>query len=212
LHIIGYFRENGYGKINGFLADMKRERHIRNLGVISRLNGLGIKITSDEVADIAGKKIFGRPHIAAAMIKRGVVPTQASAFDEYLSGGRKAYVGKRSLPPEECVSAIKAAGGLPVIAHPGMIGLRMKNLAALAKSLTASGLFGIEAYYPEHTETATANYVALAAALGLTATGGSDFHGEYRKRIRLGSGKNGGLKVPDDVPGIILSSLAIGSG
>jgi predicted metal-dependent phosphoesterase TrpH len=208
LHILGYFGAEKYRSIDALLAEMKNDRHIRNLGVLEKLNNLGIRIAEGEVAEIAGKKIFGRPHIAAAMIRRGIVPTQASAFNEYLSGGRKAYVKKRSRSPEECVSAIADAGGLPVIAHPAQTGLRLGELASLAKSLVRSGLFGIEAYYPEHTSAATGNFKALADSLGLLTVGGSDFHGDYRPRIRLGTGKDGNLRVPDDVPHIMMEALA----
>ena len=208
LHIIGYFHPESYLGIDIFLKDMKRERHIRNLGVIKKLNELGIRISADEVAKIAGKALFGRPHIAAALVKKGVVPSQAAAFGEYLSGGRKAYVSKRSRPPEECVEAIFNAGGLPVVAHPSLTGLRLGEIAALAEALIRHGLFGIEAYYPEHSPAETANYRELAASLNLLATGGSDYHGEYKKNIRLGSGKDGNLFVPDETPDAILAALS----
>ena len=207
LHIIGYFRPDNYMNIDPFLDEMKSERHIRNLGIIKKLNELGIRVSADEVAKIAGKTIFGRPHIAAALVKKGVVTTPAMAFNEYLSGGRKAYVSKRSRPPDECVSAIAEAGGLPVIAHPSLTGLRLSELETLAKSLARHGLSGLEAYYPEHTPKETENYVKLAESLNLLATGGSDFHGEYRKHIRLGEGKGGNLLIPDAASYALLSAL-----
>ena len=209
LHIIGYFRPDNYRNIGEFIDIMNRERDIRNLGIIDRLNGLGVDITAEEVAEIAGKKVFGRPHIAAVLVRRGFVPTLASAFNEYLSGGRKAYVGKRSLPPGECVAAIAEAGGLPVIAHPSQTGLRLRELAELAKALTANGLYGLEAYYSEHTKTETEKYLKLAGDLGLQATGGSDFHGDYRKHVKLGSGRDNNLFIPDGVADKLLSALRL---
>ena len=207
LHILGYFRPDNYQEISGFIDGMRKERHIRNLSIIKRLNELGIRITETEVAGIAGKEVFGRPHIAAALVKAGVVPTISAAFNEYLSGGRKAYVQKKSLPPEECVAAISEAGGLPVIAHPSLTGLRLKEMASLAGALIGRGLFGIEAFYPEHTETETMHYSRMAEELGLLATGGSDFHGDYRKHTELGAGKDNNLYVPDFVPEKILEAL-----
>ena len=206
LHILGYFHPDGYRAIDGFLSEMGRERHLRNLAVIQKLNECGIKITASEVEEIAGKEVFGRPHIAAALVKKGVAGTLASAFSEYLADGRKAFVEKKSLPPNECVAAIDGAGGLPVIAHPSLTGLRLGELKRLAAGLIKSGLFGIEAYYPDHTKGETANYVQLAGDLDLLATGGSDFHGEYRKYARLGVG-SGSLRVPDSVPDIIMGEL-----
>ena len=209
LHILGYFQPKNYLAINPFLIDMKIERHIRNQGIIAKLNNLGIRITEDDVSKVAGKALFGRPHIAAALIEKGVVSNQKSAFNEYLSSGRKAYVRKRSRPPAECVAAIAAAGGLPVIAHPSQIGIKLGEVEALAMTLIGSGLFGIETYYPEHTPTETANYLELTQKLGLFATGGSDYHGAYREKIKLGAGKDNNLYVPDTVSDIIISTLGI---
>ncbi|MCL2060805.1 MAG: PHP domain-containing protein [Oscillospiraceae bacterium] len=207
LHIIGYFRPDNYDAIAPFLVEMKRARHERNLGVIEKLNSLGIRMTAEEVADIAGKEIFGRPHIAAALVRRGVVQNLAGAFNEYLAGGRKAYVAKRSLPPEECVQAIAEAGGLPVIAHPSQTGMRLGEIEELARSLAAHGLYGIEAYYADHTPKETSNYLELAHKLNLSATGGSDYHGEYRKNTHLGTGKDGALYIPEAAALSLLSSL-----
>ena len=207
LHILGYFHQSNYMNINPFLAEMKRERHIRNQGIINKLNNLGIRVTMDDVKQIAGKEVFGRPHIAAALISKGFAASQTTAFNDFLSAGRKAYVSKRSLPPDECVAAIADAGGLPVIAHPSQIGLRLGDVELLAQWLIKHGLFGIEAYYPEHTPKETANYLDLARNLNISATGGSDYHGDYRKHIMLGSGKDGNLFVPDSVLSVIVDAL-----
>ena len=207
LHIIGFFHPDNYMNIDPFLDEMKTERHIRNLGIIKKLNELGIRISENDVADIAGKPLFGRPHIAAALVKYGAAATPAQAFGEYLSGGGKAFVSKRSRPPAECVAAIAGAGGLPVIAHPLLTKLKLGEIAALAKSLAENGLYGIEAYYPEHTPKDTENLIELADSLNLRVAGGSDFHGEYRKYIRLGAGKDGNLHIPDAVPDAIIAAL-----
>ena len=207
LHILGYFTPGGCTRIGPFLDEMKNERHIRNLRVIGKLNGMGIRITAGEVAALAGREVFGRPHIAAVLIQKGVVASIPSAFNEYLSRGRKAYVKKSSRPAEDCVAAIAGAGGLPVIAHPSQTGLRLSELTELASGLIKHGLFGIEAYYSDHTPAETQNYVNLAGELGLSVTGGSDFHGETKKSIKLGSGKNGGLNVPDGAADAVINAL-----
>ena len=207
LHVLGYFNADGYERIGVFLDRMMYERNIRNIGIIQRLNNLGIKITTGEVAEIAGKEIYGRPHIAAALVKKDVVHSQAEAFAEYLTSGRKAYVGKKSRSPQECVAAIAKAGGLPVIAHPVKLGMTMREIKALAKSLISYGLYGIEAYYSDNTPKDTEKYVKLAADLGLQVTGGSDFHGDYRRYVRLGSGYDGNLRIPDSVTDMMFTAL-----
>jgi predicted metal-dependent phosphoesterase TrpH len=210
LHILGYFSPDNYEKIGAFLEEMMYERNKRNLGIINKLNSLGIRISSEEVAEIAGKEVYGRPHIAAALVKKDVAQSPAAAFHEFLMAGRKAFVGKRSRPPHECVAAIAEAGGLPVIAHPVKLGMRFQKVRALAESLIDSGLYGIEVYYSDNTRGETESYAGLTAGLGLHATGGSDFHGEYRKHIRLGSGRDGNLHVPDKVADDIVEALKIG--
>lgn len=207
LHILGYFNSKNYTNITPLLRDMERERDVRNHAIIDRLNKLGIRVTSDDVEAIAGKKIYGRAHIASALVKAGISESIDAAFRVYLSEGRKAFVNKRSLPAEECVAAIAGAGGLPVVAHPGLYGLKLSELTGLVKKLSAYGLYGVEAYYPEHAPKETENYVLAARRLNLSVTGGSDFHGEYRKHIRLGTGRNGNLRVPDGVAEELLKAL-----
>ena len=207
LHMLGYFRRDSYEKIGVFLENMTRERHMRNVAVIRRLNEIGIDITVEEVAKIAGIEIFGRPHIADALVKKNIVRTYTEAFQEYLLAGRIAYVEKRSLPPEECAAAIADAGGLPVIAHPANLGMKLRDIKTLVKSLIKSGLYGIEAYYSENTSKETENFVKLAHELKIQTTGGSDFHGEYRKYVKLGSGADDSLRMPESVADEMMKAL-----
>jgi len=207
LHLLGYFGVDNYRNIDGFLKEMRYERNVRNDKIIEKLNMLGIKLSREEVVAFAGKEVFGRLHIAAVLVKKGVSRTLSEAFYDYLSEGRKAYVKKLGGTPRECVRAIADAGGLPVVAHPGKLGMRLKELKSFAKSLADCGLYGIEAYYPDNTPAETANYLNIANELGLIATGGSDFHGAFREGVKLGSGKNGNLFIPDDTSDAIFSAL-----
>jgi predicted metal-dependent phosphoesterase TrpH len=206
LHILGYFNENNYVGIQKFLDRAVQERAVRNEKIINKLNSLGLKITEDEVRAEAGKNIYGRLHIAATMVEKGYVHSTSEAFSSYLAFGRKAYVVKEFPTADMCVRAIKEAGGLPVLAHPVSMGMKLKKLRVVLDGLIRYGLEGIEAYYPDNKPADTEKYLALAVEYGLIATGGSDFHGDYRKYVRLGYGR-GNLTIPDKVLYDILARL-----
>ena len=206
IHILGYFNEDNYENIRVFLSRAIEERIIRNKKIIEKLNSFGMKITFDEICAEAGKDIFGRPHIAAVMTAKGYVRDISQAFDQYLADGKKAYVVKDFPTAEECVSAIKQAGGLSVLAHPVQINLKLKGIRKIVESLKMFGLEGIEVYYPENKTADTQNYLKLADEYDLLATGGSDFHGVYKKNIHLSTGL-GNLVIPDAVLDNILTRL-----
>jgi predicted metal-dependent phosphoesterase TrpH len=209
IHILGYFRPDGYESIAPFIGMMKRERNARNYKIIAKLNALGMRITVGDAEEEAKKAVFGRPHIAAALVRKGYADDINGAFERYLALGKKAYAPKEYPTPAQCAAAISEAGGVAAIAHPVRSGMRLRELRAMIESLLPHGLAGIEAYYTDNTPQDTANCIAVAKAFGLVMTGGSDFHGEYKKNIRLGVGK-GNLRVPDALPDMLLERLRAG--
>ena len=108
---------------------------------------------------------------------KGIVQDRNQAFKRYIGAGKPAYVPKFRLPPDEAAALIKSAGGVPVIAHPGLCGLGKSELEKLIIRLAEQGLEGVEAIYSEHTPAVTRQMTDLAERLGLVITGGSDFHG-----------------------------------
>ena len=115
------------------------------------------------------------------MLARGYVKTVREAFDKYLGSGKPAHVPRVKLTPADAVRLIRKAGGVPVIAHPGLA-----DRDELIPDLVAAGLMGIESYYSEHSAAQTAAYVQMCRDHGLVATGGSDFHGPRVRAGRLG--------------------------
>jgi predicted metal-dependent phosphoesterase TrpH len=187
LHILGYCIDPQ----NAVLTEMTRQlidaRDNRNPRIIDRLQQLGIDITMDEALAQAQGGVLGRPHIAALLVKKGVVKTIKQAFDEYLGQGGKAYFDKERLSPRDAIGRIRQAGGLPVVAHP--IQLRTANDAQLQqviKDLVDLGLAGIEVIHSDHGPVEVEKYAALADRYNLLKTGGSDFHGTNKKDINLG--------------------------
>jgi predicted metal-dependent phosphoesterase TrpH len=174
---------------------LQEARSQRNPKIIKKLQGLGIKITYDEVVTASGGGQVGRPHFARVLMEKGYVKTIGEAFEKYLKNGGAAYVEKERFSPVDCITLIHKAGGVAVLAHPFTLYLSLEELDQLLGQLTSTGLDGLEVYYSVHTHEQTAQYGQLARKWRLVATGGSDFHGEYKPRIDLGVG-TGNLQVP----------------
>ena len=130
------------------------------------------------------------------MVKKGFVASIDEAFDKYLGTNGPAYVDKYRIECEQAINIIRAAGGIPVLAHPALLNIENdQKLDALVQDLIKIGLAGIEVYYPEHSPQQIHQYTEMAGKYGLLMTGGTDFHGAITPEIKMGSGK-GTLFVP----------------
>ena len=195
MHILGYFIDPKNPDLARSLALLREFRDQRNPRMVEKLREMGFDITMEEVISEAGGKVIGRPHFAAVMIKKGYVADFNEAFEKYLGAGKPAYVKKDKMPPQEGIKLITGAGGIPVLAHPKYLEFQGDvNLEELLRELITYGLKGIEVYYTTHTPEETERYRHLAGKLGLRLTGGSDFHGNNKRDIKLGSG-GGNLTV-----------------
>ncbi len=196
MHILGYFPNlYAYNSIRNELEVIRQGREARNLKIISRLNGLGIDITTEEIKSEALGDVTGRPHIARVLVNRGFVKSIDDAFNKYLGREGLAYFKRFELKPEQGIQAIRRAGGLPVLAHPVFLRKTYDEMDKLLGELKGFGLAGIEALYSDHTREDTGNFLRLAIKHGLIVTGGSDFHGSFKPGMELGTGR-GGLEVP----------------
>jgi predicted metal-dependent phosphoesterase TrpH len=188
MHILGLYVDYHNGLLDQRLAVLKQARIDRNPQIIAKLNALGIPITMARVEEISGGGQVGRPHIARALQEAGAVTSIQQAFDLYLKKGGKAYAGKFRFPPDQALTMIREAKGIPVLAHPFTLNLgsayALKNLVV---QLQGQGLAGLEVFYSEHTPEQQAHYLKLAQELNLLITGGSDYHGLNKPEITLGS-------------------------
>lgn len=187
VHVLGYCISLGNEAFRALLEGRRRARTVRAHKIVDRLNELGMRVEFDDVARLADEGNIGRPHIARALVAAGYAADVREAFDRWLHEGGPAYVKRDSLSPADAIAAIKAAGGVPVLAHPG----RIRDQSVIAELIEA-GLEGLECYYPEHSPEQTKRYLDLARRHGLIATGGTDFHGPgstHRTSI-------GGMPVP----------------
>jgi predicted metal-dependent phosphoesterase TrpH len=196
VHLLGYFL--GGDELREFrkwVLELQASRRERNIRLAKRLQELGFDITLEE-AEARGRGMTGRPHFAQIMLEKGYVGNLRQAFDEYLDESARGYVYRQEPQFAEGVGKIRQAGGIASMAHP----IRVKgDVPALMPELCAAGLNAIEAYHSDHTPADTALYLDLAKQHGLHVTGGSDFHGEVKPGVRLGTGCDGNLRIPADL-------------
>ncbi len=190
-HILGYHIDPYNTGLNKELMLLQQARKERNPKIIRLLNELGFDMDLDEVEKLSGKGQTGRPHIAGAMVQKGFVKSIDEAFKKYLKPGRPAYVDKYRISCEDAINTIKQAGGIAVLAHPGLLRpVKEVSFEQLIKNLVETGIGGIEVFYPEHSEKQTSIFMDMAKKYSLFVTGGSDFHGSIKPDIKLGGGKN----------------------
>jgi predicted metal-dependent phosphoesterase TrpH len=195
-HILGYDIRLDNRDLNQALSKLQDARKNRNPAILKLLNKLGFKISLEEVKQEAGEGQLGRPHIAYAMVKKGYVASITEAFDKYLGNNGPAYVDKYRIECEQAITIIRAAGGVPVLAHPALLNIENdQKFDVLLQDLMKIGLAGIEVYYPGHSPRQIRQYTELAGKYGLLMTGGTDFHGTITPEIKMGSGK-GSLFIP----------------
>jgi predicted metal-dependent phosphoesterase TrpH len=170
-HILGYFVDRRDTALQEMLAVLRRARRERAWKMIGKLAALGVTVSWGRVLEIAGdSSAFGRPHIAQALREKGYVDTINEAFYRYIGLDGPAYVARYKLTPTQAVEIVRAAGGLPVLAHPW----RQREMVV---RLSARGLVGVEAYYPRYSDEECEELASLGEQYGLIPTGGTDFHG-----------------------------------
>ncbi|WSQ11665.1 PHP domain-containing protein [Streptomyces sp. NBC_01231] len=165
---------------------VRDDRVPRARGMVAKLNELGVPVTWEQVARIAGDGSVGRPHVATALVELGVVPTVSDAFTEqWLADGGRAHVAKHETDPFEAIRLVKAAGGVTVFAHPAAAKRGRTVPDSAIAEMAAAGLDGIEVDHMDHEVDARTRLRGLAKELGLLVTGSSDYHGS-RKTVSLG--------------------------
>lgn len=186
VHLLGYFVDPGFAPLIEECDRLYNERTRRAQAIVAKLAAMGVAINFDDVAARAGGAPIGRPHIAAAMVAAGAVADHGSAFDGFIEDGGPAYVPKHALDPAGGVALISAAGGVAVLAHPGISTRDAPVDVDLLDRLTAAGLAGVEADHAGHDDEMRMFWRNAAQQRNLYVTGASDFHGE-RKDTSIGA-------------------------
>ncbi len=200
VHLLGYFVAVGDDTFQQQLARFRGGREARGQAIVEKLNALGIPVRWERVKAIAGEGAVGRPHVGRALMEIGAATTIDDAFDRYLGRGRPAHVERQQVLPADAVQLVRAAGGVPVLAHP----LSVTNLEATLAEMIPAGLLGIEAYYGAYTPEDRASLAAIANSHGLITTVGNDFHGDVH-----GGALIGGTMGPPDVLDHLVTAAAV---
>ena len=198
IHILGLFIDPEDPRLQERIEEMRHRREERNARMIERLRAMNIPITWEEIAAVAPTKLLSRSHFAKALIKRGAAGSRQDVFARLIGEDCPGYVPFRTLTPAEACGWITEAGGVAVVAHPGRSTPRSFRWENAMGDLKAQGFVGFEAYYGEYSATEQQYFCNLARDLDMVPCGGSDYHGDSKPGLALGTGR-GSLRVPDSV-------------
>jgi predicted metal-dependent phosphoesterase TrpH len=178
VHILGLLFDSNNSELMNTLEKTRENRHGRMEKIIARINEAGIDITMDDVLEqLSDGATLGRPHLADALVKKGIVASRDEAFTQMLHNNSKYYVSHYSPTPEAAIKLIKTAGGVSVIAHP-MASHRGRTISLdTFGSIIQAGLDGIEVDHRDHSPDEKSQLIKLANESNLVMTGASDYHG-----------------------------------
>ena len=177
LHMLAYLFDPGQPMLAAELTRIRDDRVLRARAMVDRLADLGVDVSWEQVAAIAGQAVVGRPHIARAMADSGAIASPREAFTrDWIADGGRAYVDRYALHPVRAIGLVRAAGGVTVLAHPRAARDTRVTDEQITR-LAAAGLAGLEVFHPDQSDAERPRLLALASDLGLVATGGSDDHG-----------------------------------
>lgn len=195
VHILGYYIDTNSEKLRPVLDWVVHDRDERNRKMAELMAADGLPVSYDEMHRRFGG-VIGRPHFAEVLVELGLANSVQDAFDRYVEKGQKYYLPRNFLSIERSVEIIREAGGVPVLAHPFQYKRDDKGLRDIIEHCMEYGLMGMECRYSGYGEDKVAYLEALAEEYGLIKTGGSDYHGQNKPHISLGTGINGNLNVP----------------
>jgi predicted metal-dependent phosphoesterase TrpH len=174
VHLLAYGFDRTSKPLQDFLQWQRDGRIGRTRRIVEILAEQGMPLDVARVFEIAGEATVGRPHVARALLEKGYVASVQEAFDQWLGNGKPADVDRPKLEPADAIRVVHENGGVVFVAHPVFIG---EDYAAAIEQLRAWGADGIETYYKHYDPETVAAHAALAARLGMAASGGSDYHG-----------------------------------
>lgn len=186
VHLLGYFLDVHHPRLLAELKKFQAVRQDRVREMAARLNQLNIPLRAEAVFELANCRSPGRPHVARAMVQEGLCASLEEAFERFLKKGRPAWVPKYKISALDAMELIHQAGGLAVLAHPGL-----NHNDDVIPDLAGQGLDGLECFHTRHTARMSEHYLNMAERLKLAVTGGSDCHGFSKGKPLIG-----GVKLP----------------
>jgi len=178
VHLLAYLFDPSEPGLAAECAAIRDSRLHRAEEMVERLAALGTGVSWEQVAAIAAGGSVGRPHVARAMVAAGVIDRPEQAFTpDWLAPGGPAYVPRYALDPVHAIGLVRAAGGVPALAHPWAGERGWKVPEPEIARLAAAGLAGVEVDHPDHFEAERLQLGDIAARLGIAGLGSSDDHG-----------------------------------
>jgi hypothetical protein len=178
IHLLGLGIDRSNSELLRLCSEIQQSRRERFFTMIERLRMAGVALKTEGVADGVS---LARPYLARMLVEQGFAEGYQDAFDKYLRKGAPAYVPHRRTPIRRAIEVIHGAGGIAIVAHPGLY----KNGDEVVYEAAQLGADGIECHHSDHDHDKTAHYVGIARRLGLLISGGADFHGLEHARARL---------------------------
>jgi len=204
VHILGLGVNWRDKELVGHIDWARDARRSRAERILEKLRAIGKQITMDDL-EFQGD-VVGRAHIAAALMRKGYAQSVQYAFDRFLSYKAPCYVPYEKIGAEQAAQLISAAGGLVVLAHPGLMGQGAWD--SILPKLKGYGFWGVEAYHPSHTDGQCREFVSLARTQGLFVTAGSDYHGSVKPDIALGQETRGGAYLQESMKSLLKFLIA----
>jgi len=200
VHLLAYFlHQPPSPDFRAWLVEVLEDRRDRNRRLVAKLQSMGVEIELAEVEQV-GRTLTGRPHFARILVKKGYAASSDQAFRKYLGESAPGYVERQAPYAGAAIQRVVAAGGLPVLAHPIRLGIRDPIAEEeFIGGLRDEGLRGLEVFHSDHRPHDSERYAGIARKFDLAVSGGSDFHGEIKPQIALGSGIQGNLQIPRSV-------------
>lgn len=198
VHILGLFIDYKHPEFTSKLQEFVDSRMERNRKMCQLLTNAGIPVTYEALTEEFPNAVITRAHYAKYMLKHGYIGNMKEAFDRYIGDHCPCYVPREKVTPAQAVQLILKAGGCPIFAHPILCRMSDERLDGLVCELKDAGLIGIEAIYSTYKPCEERQVRALAGKYDLLISGGSDFHGENKPGLDLGTGY-GKLFVPEDI-------------
>jgi len=186
VHLLGYFMDVQQPKLLAAIKKFQDVRQERIGEMVARLNKMGVPLRAESVFALANCRSPGRPHVARALALEGFCSSMDEAFERFLKKGRPAWVPKYKISALDAMDLLHQAGGLAVLAHPGL-----NHCDQIIPPLAGAGLDGLECFHSKQSSTQSEYYLALASRLHLAVTGGSDCHG-----LSKGKPLIGGVRLP----------------
>lgn len=194
-HVLGLFLPvSAWDKVTAYVEQMNERKRQSGRALVDRLKAQGYRIDYDEIASATPNGNINRAHIAVALCREGYVGSVKEAFDTLLAPECGFYVPPRRLDTPETIAFLRDVGAVPVLAHP-FLSADEEAVRALFDEVVGCGLVGMETLYSRYTEKTQTTAETVARQYGLLESGGSDFHGQNKPDVALGTGR-GNLRVP----------------